>query len=81
MHGLVQNAYDAADKLDMPKNRVDELVDLYRSDPVKASHDMQIAYSESGTQNVMQYAQLCSAAPDKYVPNYRKLKSAGRITD
>ncbi|WJZ70037.1 hypothetical protein [Pantoea phage PA-1] len=81
MTGLVQNAYDAAEKLNMKRSKVDDLVNIYRSDPVKANSDAQIAYSPSGTQNVMQFASMCSQRPENYIPNYASLKSSGKITD
>lgn len=81
MSGLVQNAYDAADKLDMTHKKVDQLVEIYKTDPVKANSDAQLAYSQTGTQGVMQFAQLCSQRPESYIPNYAKLKSSGKITD
>lgn len=81
MQGLVQNGYDAADKLGIDHRKVDDLVDIYRSDPVKANADAQLAYSSASTQNVMHFASLCSQRPEQFIPNYASLKSSGRITD
>lgn len=81
MTGIVKNAYDAAEKLNMTHRKVDDLVDIYRSDPARANRDSQIAYSSNSTQNVMQFASMCSQRPENYIPNYASLKSSGKITD
>lgn len=81
MKGLVQNGYDAADKLEISHKKVDELVEIYKTDPARAHNDAQIAYSPESTQSVMQFASQCSRRPENYIPNYANLKASGKITD